>query len=269
MSRDYAEKEREFIESLKADTGRDLDGWMMAIGEQKFAHRNDAIDWLRQQGFLFAWASWLERIHNNGGQPIYYDETAPTPARSPVQPPRRPPAPPATAPAPPQREAERVSAPPPIRIEGASVIRFPGGRPASPPPPLRAIAQPASPAVAVPPEVMAVVAGAKAYAPLAGFLIRRICETLPATQLRAGRRHIELYAGPLPYALLAIGGKELKLAFSGPPGRFDPPAEKARLPNLGAPLSPLLTHMLSLSDAREIDDAFLKTLRAASARVEQ
>ncbi|MBU1212440.1 MAG: hypothetical protein KJ587_14365 [Alphaproteobacteria bacterium] len=267
MSRDYAEKEREFIESLKADTGRDLDGWMTAIGERNFVHRNDTIDWLRQQGFLFAWASWLERIHNNGGQPIYYDETAP--ARSPAQPPRRPPAPPATTPPPPHRENLSISPPPPIRIEGASVIRFPGARPASPAPPPRTGPQPASPPRAIPSEVMAVVAGAKAYAPLAGFLIRRISETLPATQLRAGRQYIEMRAGPLPYALLAIGGKDLKLAFAGPPGRFDPPAEKARLPNLGAPLSPLLTHMLSLSDAREIDEAFLETLHAACARVQK
>src|SRR5262249_54563547 len=29
------------------------------------------------QGFPFARASWLERIHNNGGKPIYHDQRAP------------------------------------------------------------------------------------------------------------------------------------------------------------------------------------------------
>src|SRR6476659_8716110 len=71
MSTDYAAKEREFLDSLKADTGRDLSEWMAAIRAQALPHRNDIIDWLRQQGFMFSRASWLERIHNNAGRPIY------------------------------------------------------------------------------------------------------------------------------------------------------------------------------------------------------
>ena len=66
MSTDYAAKEREFLDSLKADTGRDLSEWMAAIRAQALPHRNDIIDWLRQQGFMFSRASWLERIHNAG-----------------------------------------------------------------------------------------------------------------------------------------------------------------------------------------------------------
>lgn len=70
MATDYAGKEKEFIASLGPDTGRDLDGWMQAISGADLAHRNDIIDWLRQNGFTFANASWLERIHHNGGRLI-------------------------------------------------------------------------------------------------------------------------------------------------------------------------------------------------------
>lgn len=100
MSSAYAEKEREFVANLAEDTGRDLAGWMTAIAQSGHSERNDIIDWLRLQGFQFAWASWLERIHHNGGRLIYggdfsaeqTDEPpsrAPT-LRSPVQPAKAP-----------------------------------------------------------------------------------------------------------------------------------------------------------------------------------
>lgn len=74
MSTDYAEKERDFISSLNEDTGRDLAGWMAAISNSGHTERNEIIDWLRLQGFQFAKASWLERIHHNGGRLIYADD---------------------------------------------------------------------------------------------------------------------------------------------------------------------------------------------------
>ncbi len=75
MATDYAEKERAFIEALQDDTGKDLAGWMVVISQAKLDNRNDIIDWLRHQGFQFAKASWLERIHHNGGRLIYADDT--------------------------------------------------------------------------------------------------------------------------------------------------------------------------------------------------
>lgn len=246
MSRDYAEKEREFIESLKADTGRDLGEWMNAIGAQNLAHRNDIIDWLRQQGFLFSWASWLERIHHNGGKPIYYDEAAPKP---PVQ----------SAP-----EARKATPPeaaqPAVKL---SVVQ-------TPPPPEPATPQtPMGPTATTPrnsgltAEVKAAIASAKAYAPLAGFLIRRVSEAIPDTRFEAGRLHIAMHTGPEPFALLAIGSKDLKLAFAGPPGVYEAPCEKARLANLGSPMPAGLTHMVRLTDARQIDQAFVDRLLEA------
>ena len=71
MAHDEAEEERAFLADLVPRTGRDLAAWMQAISEQGFSDKNEAIDWLRAQGFPFARASWLERIHSNGGKPIY------------------------------------------------------------------------------------------------------------------------------------------------------------------------------------------------------
>ena len=68
MATDYAEKERIFIASLSGETGRDLAEWMKVIQNSNLQDRNDIIDWLREQGFPFARASWLERIHHN--QPL-------------------------------------------------------------------------------------------------------------------------------------------------------------------------------------------------------
>ncbi|MBS0253150.1 MAG: hypothetical protein JSR78_18985 [Proteobacteria bacterium] len=95
----YAEKEREFVANLAEDTGRDLAGWMTAIAQSGHTERNDIIDWLRLQGFQFAWASWLERIHHNGGRLIYgvdlsTKQTDEPPSRAPML---RPPAQPAKA----------------------------------------------------------------------------------------------------------------------------------------------------------------------------
>jgi uncharacterized protein DUF5655 len=84
MSADEREEERRFLAELKARSGRTLVEWMAAISAQGFADKNDAIDWLRAQGFPFARASWLERIHTNGGKPIYADEPPrPVPAPQP------------------------------------------------------------------------------------------------------------------------------------------------------------------------------------------
>ena len=79
MSRDYGELEREFIEGLAARYRPRSPAWMALIDGQTFAHRNDMIDWLRQQGLTFAKASRLERIHHNGGKPLYGDKPAPRP----------------------------------------------------------------------------------------------------------------------------------------------------------------------------------------------
>src|SRR5262245_7947963 len=68
---DERQEEREFLEGLKARTGHDLADWMARIAANGFSDKNEIIDWLRAEGLPFARASWLERIHRNGGVPIY------------------------------------------------------------------------------------------------------------------------------------------------------------------------------------------------------
>lgn len=65
------DREREFLSGLKATTGRDLSEWVSTIAASGLAHRNEKIDQLRYMGLSFRDASWLERIHHNGGSPIY------------------------------------------------------------------------------------------------------------------------------------------------------------------------------------------------------
>src|SRR5262245_53688403 len=83
MGRDERDEEAEFLAELRYRTGRTLADWMAAITAQGFADKNEIIDWLRRQGFPFARASWLERIHSNGGRPIY----GYAPPRQPAEPP--------------------------------------------------------------------------------------------------------------------------------------------------------------------------------------
>ena len=89
MAKDEREEEREFLSGLKARTGRDLGEWMAVIAAQGFTDKNEIIDWLREQSLPFARASWLERIHRNGGKPIYWDSPPRKPTdklREPEQP---------------------------------------------------------------------------------------------------------------------------------------------------------------------------------------
>lgn len=90
MARDYKAIEAEFIADLKARSGRDLAEWMAAIDALGHAERDVIIKWLQPQGFTFEHASWLERIHNNAGVPIYQEALSPRRME-----PQRPPAAPA------------------------------------------------------------------------------------------------------------------------------------------------------------------------------
>src|SRR5262245_1878610 len=92
MARDEREEEQELLADLQVRTGRSLADWMAAITAQGFADKNETIDWLRREGIPFARASWLERIHSNGGRPIYEHAAPRKPEPQPE--PERPAAPP-------------------------------------------------------------------------------------------------------------------------------------------------------------------------------
>lgn len=306
---DWREKEREFLVSLKADTGRDLAEWMTLISGQNLPHRNDVIDWLRRQGFMFSRASWLERIHHNGGLPIYLEPEAlalatnttisgpaavtdaVVPAPASVQPGAAPPLPavigggPAEpSPAPSKATIPRPATPalaaarfdaadvPPAAPAAAAAVEPPrSGTPDALPhadPPLAMRSAPREPVDASPPEAIAeVLAKGKAYRPLAVHTLKAIEAALPGLVLAAGASHLVLGA-PAPFGLLAVSGKDVRLALDLAGAPVAPPFEPVRLPVTSARAVAGLTHMIVLSDARQIDAALIANIVDAARRGE-
>lgn len=311
---DWREKEREFLVGLKADTGRDLAEWMALISGQNLPHRNDVIDWLRRQGFMFSRASWLERIHHNGGLPIYLEPEAlalttnaaisgpaavtdaVVPAPASVQPGAAPPLPAVTrgGPAEPSPAPFRPTIPRPATPalaaarSDAAHFEATGAPPAAPdapdagapprsgPPdalphaarPLATRAAAREPVAASPPEAIAeVLAKGKAYRPLAVHILKAIETALPGLAASAGASHLVLGA-PNAFGLIAISGKDVRLALDLAGAPVAPPFEPVRLPVTSARAVAGLTHMIVLSDARQIDAALIGAIREAARRSE-
>lgn len=221
----YGDKEREFLDALKADTGRDLAQWMEAIRGEGLTDRNAIIDWLRRQGFRFSRASWLERVYHNNGQPIYAGRAVPAK--------RPPPRPSAAAPAP-SVLGNRTTAPPPRQTTPTSpvLVRFAAARPAA-----EAYASPGPASTAgssdpLAPEITALTAKAKAYRPLAEFLLREIAKAVPGALFGVARQQVTMAAHGREFAALAISARDLKLTLAGTP--------------------PVV-----LTDARQVDDRLL------------
>ena len=233
MTTDYGEKERAFIDGLKENTGRDLAEWLAAISAGGLPHRNDIIDWLRQQGFMFSKASWLERIHYNGGRLIYADAPKGAPARRCVS--RR-------------REVAATLSP----------------APASTAPPAAPASMP-SPAAAGRDDLDALLAKAKAYRPLAQHLLAQIRTVRPAARFEARDTFIAI-ADPAEFARIGIGPKELRLHLALGDASFDDVLKKGA-PGGGLGKSEALSHMVVLEDARQIDRRLLQLVAQAAATV--
>jgi Domain of unknown function (DUF5655) len=238
MAIDYGEKERAFIDGLKEATGRDLAEWMAAITAQELAHRNDIIDWLRQNGFMFSKASWLERILHNGGRPIY---------------------------------ADAAKSKPRVRRPRSDAGETPS-RPAAPNLPI-----PANDIEDLPPQVQApasspssdglaeVLAKAKAYRPLAQHVIARIKSARPAASFEP-RETFVVIADPDAFAILGIGAKELRLHLALGEHATDDRLKKG-VAGGGLGKEDALSHMLVLTDARQVDQRLLELIRLAAAKV--
>src|SRR5262245_9486740 len=66
------EFEKEFMDGLKTETGKDLDAWMKIIDASPSKKRNEVIARLKtEHGFGHMNASLLAGIHANGGKPVY------------------------------------------------------------------------------------------------------------------------------------------------------------------------------------------------------
>ncbi|HEX2843536.1 DUF5655 domain-containing protein [Hyphomicrobium sp.] len=245
MSTDYGEKERQFLETLKADTGRTLEEWMAAIAAQGLTHRNDIIDWLRRQGFMFSKASWIERIHNNGGRPIYDGVERPSARPRPRNPgsPRLPLVP-------------AVEPPPPQPAVPAPLPRPPTLTPS--PPPSRSPAAPQTDATALD----ALLTKAKAFRPLAVYVLTEVRKAVPGVVAAPLDSAIVFSVGTASFAVLTISAKELRLGLDLKSKPADVPLETAKLAIRGAaPMS----HLIALTDARQITPALMAAVAQAAA----
>ena len=66
------EFEKEFMDGLTEQTGKDLTTWMKIIDGSRNTKRNEVIAWLKSEhGFGHMNASLLAGIHANGGKPVY------------------------------------------------------------------------------------------------------------------------------------------------------------------------------------------------------
>lgn len=265
MSTDYGEKERQFLETLKADTGRDVAEWMAAIAAEKLTARNDIIDWLRRQGFMFSKASWLERIHNNGGRPLYENGGAPRRlartrrASIPAAPP--PPAPLTPAPIPPAA-ASTPAAP----LPSATVIPLrivPKAQPVPAPSPPPAPPKPAAPTQ----DLETLLMKAKAFRPLASYILSEITKAVPGVAPTAAATYVLLSKGSQTFGVLTISAKELRLGLALKGAPIEAPYQAAKLPSLPADVAAPLSHMAVLNDARQINEALIARVRDAADRV--
>ena len=225
MVRDEREEEQEFLADLQARTGRSLADWMTAITAKGFADKNETIDWLRREGFPFARASWLERIHSNGGRPIYEHAM-------PRKPEREPEPEPAVAPAKPVRKVEaKVEVQKPLGMDEAALYDK-------------------------------LLAAGKGYRPLYLMLEAEMRKALPGLVILPKTSYLSVGA-PKEFAAVTLHATEIRLGLDLGNHPFDPHLQKSKLKGLG----PAITHMIILSDARQVDGALLALLAEANARV--
>jgi hypothetical protein len=267
MGIDYAEKEREFLASLEEETGRTLEAWMSAISAQSLTERNDIIEWLRRQGFMFAKASWLERIHHNGGKPVYADTAAPQPARpSRLARASRPPEPEPQQPpltADPAPSATHIPEEPPVAPPAEPVAQSPQADADPAPPELPAPTAPATMHDAA--DLDAVLAKAKAYRPLAQHVIAQIRGVRPGAVLMPSQSYVGV-ADPDEFARLGIGAKELRLHLALGEHSFDDVVRKG-VPGGGLGKDEALSHMVVLTDARQVDRRLIDLVARAASNV--
>jgi hypothetical protein len=238
MATDFGEKEREFIEGLKENTGRDLGEWMQSISAEGLGHRNEIIDWLRHKGLMFSKASWLERIHHNGGKPIYAGVPKEAAPRRPALRRREPPVAPLVPPS--QSPEARPRAPTPTPAPPAPTSPSTGG------------------------DVDALLAKAKAYRPLAQHVLAKIRSVSPGAAIGARDSALAI-GGPSPFAVLGITAKELRLHLALGEHPFDEVVKKGQAGG-GLGKGEALSHMLVLTDARQIDARFIDLITLAAAR---
>ena len=106
------------------------------------------------------------------------------------------------------------------------------------------------------------VAAAKGYRPLYHLLEAEIRNVLPNLAIAPKAGYLSLGA-PGEFAALTLHATELRLGLDLGDRPFDPFLQKAKLKGPGT----AITHMVVLTDARQVNDELLAAIKAANARV--
>jgi hypothetical protein len=245
MANDVREEERQFLAGLKTRTGRGLAEWMAAITAQGSGDKNDIIDWLRGEGLPFARASWLERIHRNGGKPIYADAApAPPPAAPEVQ-----------------RSEVRAGEPEP-RTRPRPRPRQQSGLVASASKAKEVVPKPVQGPANAAAELEKLVSTAKGYRPLYHMLEAQIRQAVPGVAVSPQGRYVS-FGAPNELAAVTLHPTEVRLGLDLGDRPFDAVVQQAKMRGPG----PAITHMIVLTDARQVDERLLALVRAAHHRV--
>ncbi|MBZ0212140.1 MAG: DUF5655 domain-containing protein, partial [Hyphomicrobium sp.] len=114
-------------------------------------------------------------------------------------------------------------------------------------------------------ELEAVLAKAKAYRPLAQHVLAKIKAVSPAAAFAVRESSVAIGA-PAPFAVLAITAKELRLHLALPDHPFDDALKKGQAGG-GLGKGEALSHMLVLTDARQVDERLMELVVLAAAKV--
>ena len=110
----------------------------------------------------------------------------------------------------------------------------------------------------------AVLAKAKAYRPLAQHVLAKIRSVSPAAAVSA-RENAVAIGGPSPFAVLGITARELRLHLALGEHPSDEVVKKGQAGG-GLGKGEALSHMLVLTDARQIDARFIELVTLAAAK---
>jgi hypothetical protein len=106
------------------------------------------------------------------------------------------------------------------------------------------------------------VAAAKGYRPLYHHLETQIRRVIPGVVIAAGNRYVAIGA-PREFAAITLHPTEIRLGLALGDRPFDTQLQPAKLRGPGAGI----THMVVLTDARQVNDALLALVNAANARI--
>jgi len=147
------------------------------------------------------------------------------------------------------------------RREGVLATALPAASLATDPPP--PVAPPAASVAVATGDIDALLAKAKAYRPLAQHVLAKIKSVRPAADFTAREGAVAI-GDPNVFAALGITAKELRLHLALGEHPFDEVVRKGQAGG-GLGKGEALTHMLVLTDARQIDQRLLDLVALAKA----